>query len=209
MSDSGRNAQFERIGWLALCPLLAVSDTVVNALGISVAILISVPLCVAVILAVRRRLTGDMLLAGSMLIVAGSLACIELLMTAWFRDLRQSLGIFVPLIVANVVLIGRMQRSSPAGTVVVDAFKLSISVAAALLVLSLARELVGRGSLFHGAGLLNPAVAALETKIFSVDMGFLLALLPPGAFISLGLLLAARNWLARIRSADKTLSELP
>ena len=73
-----------------------------------------------------------------------------------------------------------------------------IGIALTLLALGLARELVGRGSLLNGAGaLLGSWAQRLELKVFSVDMGFLLAMLPPGAFISLGLLIAARNWLAR------------
>jgi electron transport complex protein RnfE len=79
--------------------------------------------------------------------------------------------------------------------------RISIGIALTLLALGLARELVGRGSLLNGAGaLLGTWAQQFEVKVFSVDMGFLLAMLPPGAFISLGLLIAARNWLARPRS---------
>ena len=78
------------------------------------------------------------------------------------------------------------------------AMRLSLAIAAMLLVLGVARELVGRGSVLHDAGLMFGVWArAFETKVFSVDMGFLLGMLPPGAFISLGLLLALLNWLRR------------
>lgn len=182
---------------LALCPLLAVSDTVVNALGLAAAILIIVPLATVALTSMRGLLSEESRLAASMLLVAGIAACSELLMRAYFHDLRESLGIYLPLVASNLVIIEHLQTEHAGGGAALrHSFKVATVIAVILLVLGIARELVGRGSLLHGAGsLLGDWAGQLETKVFPVDLGFLLAMLPPGAFISLGLLIAARNWL--------------
>lgn len=201
MTEPLRRSRFDSIPWIALCPLLAISDTVVNALGMSAAILLIVPLATLTMLPLRRWLAEDTLLPAAMLLLAGMVACVELLMTAWFHDLRQMLGIYLPLVVANIVIAsllttGQLHSPEPeGGNPLWNSAKLSLGMALTLFALSLTRELVGRGSLLHGADMLGPWAAAWEMKVFRVDMGFLLAMLPPGAFISLGLLLAARNWL--------------
>jgi Na+-translocating ferredoxin:NAD+ oxidoreductase subunit E len=194
---------------LALCPALAVSDTVVNALGLGIAILIIIPTCFALTGAVRlvigRRLGEDSVLAINVLLFAAVIACAELLMRAWFHDLRQALGIFLPLILANLAVLHELQtRATRAVTSAARAFKLSAYIAATLLILGIARELVGRGSLLHDAAhLLGKRADGLEMNVFSVDMGFLLAMLPPGAFIALGLLIAARNRAAELRATPR------
>lgn len=186
---------------LALCPLLAVSDTIVNAIGIAAAVMVVVPLATVVMLAIRRWLQDEATLPVGILLIATLIASIELLMHAWFNDLFISLGPFLVLIAANLVIVDHIQsRASTPRDEVVGALSIAIGIGLTLLVLGVARELVGRGSLLHGAGLLGPWAHGLESTVFRVDMGFLLAMLPPGAFISFGLLIAARNWLAQRRS---------
>jgi Na+-translocating ferredoxin:NAD+ oxidoreductase subunit E len=189
---------------LALCPLLAVSDTVVSAFGLGIAVLIIVTVSSALMTLIRGVLSEENVLAASLLLLAGVIGCIELLMRAWLHDMHESLGIFLPLIVSNLVIVEHLQaRPTPPGRSMVRGLKLALSIVIALLVLGFARELVGRGSLLHGAdSVLGPWARQLEMKVFSVDMGFLLAMLPPGAFISLGLALAARNWISARRSAN-------
>jgi Na+-translocating ferredoxin:NAD+ oxidoreductase subunit E len=189
---------------LALCPLLAVSDTVVNAFGLGVAVVIIVVLSSAVMSVIRGLLSDESALAAGMLLVAGVIGCVELLMRAWFHDLRESLDVFLPLVVSNLVIIEHVQaQHARRGEAVLRSLKLALSIALALIVLGFARELVGRGSLLHSAGfVLGPWAERLEMKVFSVDMGFLLAMLPPGAFISLGLALAARNWIIARRTSN-------
>lgn len=182
---------------LALCPLVAASDTVVNAIGAGVLVLTIAPLTALAIAPARRALTSDIRFAAALLVFAGVAACIEILLRAYFHDLHGALGVFAPLIVANIALAALLALDTqPASTLCI--LRLSLAIAAALLVLGAARELVGRGSLFHDAGLLLGAWAQpFEMKVFRVDMGFLLGMLPPGAFIALGLLLALRNWWVR------------
>jgi electron transport complex protein RnfE len=186
---------------LALCPLLAVSDTVVKAIGFSVVVLLLLPLSTILFGVIRRRLDVTIALAASLLIAAGLVTASELLLQAWFHDLGASFTVFLPLLAVNVIMIDHAIEP-PAGLAraLKRSVRISIGIALTLLALGLARELVGRGSLLNGAGtLLGSWAQGLEIKVFSVDMGFLLAMLPPGAFISLGFLIAARNWLARRR----------
>jgi electron transport complex protein RnfE len=187
---------------IAVCPLLAMSDTVVDALGIGAVVLIVVPLATALLLLLRSRLTDETALAASMLTLAALVAGVELLLSAWFSELRTSLTLFVPLIVSNLIVVHHLSvRHESFGAAFVGSVRIAIGIAITLLPLGIARELVGRGSLLHDAGNLLGAWASwAETAVFRVDMGFLLAMLPPGAFISFGLLLAARNWIRQRRS---------
>ena len=189
---------------LALCPLLAVSDTVVKAIGFGVAVLLLLPLATLLFGIVRRWLDVTISLSASLLISAGLVTASELLLQAWFHDLGASFTVFLPLLAVNVIMADHA-IAPPAGlaSALNRSVRISIGIALTLLALGFARELVGRGSLLNGAGaLLGSWAQRFEIKVFSVDMGFLLAMLPPGAFISLGLLIAARNWLARRRSLD-------
>lgn len=183
---------------LALCPLLAVSDTLVKALGFSALVLVIFPLATLLLSAIRRWLDDAIVLPASLLVTAGLVTAAELFMRAWFHDLGVSFGVFLPLLAVNIVVIDHMQTPAPErGTALIRSVRIALGITLTLIALSLARELVGRGSLLSGAGaLLGNWADQLEVKVFSVDMGFLLALLPPGAFISLGLLIAVRNWIA-------------
>jgi electron transport complex protein RnfE len=187
---------------IAVCPLLAMSDTVVDAVGIGAVVLIVVPLATALLLSLRSFLTEEIAIAASLLTLAALVAVVELLLSAWFSELRTSLTLFVPLIVSNLIVIHHLRaRHENFGAAFVGSARIAIGIAITLLPLSIARELVGRGSLLHDAGNLLGAWASwAETSVFRVDMGFLLAMLPPGAFISFGLLLAARNWIRQRRS---------
>ncbi|MFC4314893.1 Rnf-Nqr domain containing protein [Steroidobacter flavus] len=183
---------------LALCPLLAVSDTVVKALGFSTLVLVIFPLATLLLSAIRRWLDDAIVLPASLLVTAGLVTAAELFMRAWFHDLGASFGVFLPLLAVNIVVVDHIQTpAADRGTALIRSVRIALGIALTLIALGLARELVGRGSLLSGAGaLLGSWADRLEIKVFSVDMGFLLAMLPPGAFISLGLLIAVRNWIA-------------
>lgn len=178
---------------IAVCPLLAMSDTVANALGIGAAVLIVVPLATVVLVLLRSQLTNETALAATMLTVAALVACVELLMSAYMSETRTALNLFLPLVVSNMIVVHHLQvRHDAPGDAVIGSIRIAVGIAITLLPLGIARELVGRGSLLHAAGW-------SEISVFRVDMGFMLAMLPPGAFIAFGLLLAARNWLIHRR----------
>jgi electron transport complex protein RnfE len=123
-------------------------------------------------------------------------------MRAWLSELRTALNLFLPLIVSNLVIVQYLQaRHETAGRAFGGSLRIAVGIAITLLPLGIARELVGRGSLLHDAHtLLGSWAGWSEVGVFRVDMGFMLAMLPPGAFIAFGLLLAARNWLLHRRS---------
>jgi electron transport complex protein RnfE len=136
-----------------------------------------------------------------MLTLAALVACVELLLSAWFSELRTSLALFVPLVVSNLIVVQHLyaRHESVAGAVA-GSLRIALGIAITLLPLGIARELVGRGSLMHDASTLVGAWTSwAQISVFRVDMGFLLAMLPPGAFIAFGLLLAARNWFIQRR----------
>ncbi|HEX2493802.1 MAG TPA: Rnf-Nqr domain containing protein [Steroidobacter sp.] len=191
---------------LAMCPLLGVCDTAVNGLGMGAIVVIVALAGAALFTLVRPLLTEETQFAGAFLTLAGVVACLETLLLAYFYDLQAALGAFTPLVPANVALAGALtaERDARSGALA-RAAMVGAAAALMLIILGCARELVGRGSLLHDAGLMFGLWARpLEIKVFRVDMGFLLGMLPPGAFISLGLLLALRNWAARRRSDDPT-----
>ncbi|MDY0066073.1 MAG: Rnf-Nqr domain containing protein [Steroidobacteraceae bacterium] len=188
---------------LAMCPALAVSDTVVNAVGLGLTALVCGPLTAVTFGALRSRLTPQTSIAGLLLLSSGAVASVELLMRAYSPILYTNIWPFVALFSVNFALLDALmaERSTAKSTRAV--LRLCAILALALLLLGIARELVGRGSILHGAGAtFGDWAQALETKVFAVDMGFLLGMLPPGAFIALALLIAALNWLKRAHSAS-------
>lgn len=182
---------------LALCPALAVSDTTIGALGLGAAALLACVLTCA-IASCLRRLPEQVQWPIGVFVLAATVSAISLWLDAWLPELHRALGIFLPLLIANAAILRRTRES--AGLALPAAAMLGLrtggTLAIVLLMLALARELVGRGSILHDAGrLLSHTTGTSDLQLFRADLGFLLAMLPPGAFISLGLLLAARNWL--------------
>ncbi len=183
-----------------LCPALALSDTVVHAFGLSLVLIITTPLAALCYALVQRRLDIHLRIAGAMLLLAGLIGGAELLARAYAYSLYTPLALFAPLAALNGVLLASWldDTGSPAA-LIRRTTRATASLAAMLMLLGAARELVGRGSLLHGASaVLGDWAAPLEMNVFDVDMGFLLAMLPPGAFIAAGVLLALRNsWVRR------------
>jgi electron transport complex protein RnfE len=194
---------------LGLCPLLAVSNTVVNALGLGLATLLTLCLSNLTVSLCRGILRPEIRIPAFVLIIASVVTVIQLLMQAWFHDLYRVLGIFIPLIVTNCAIIGRAEafaarnRALPS---LVDGFATGLGFCLALLALGAIREVIGRGTLMSQAGLMFGDFGdSLQLTLIPDHPGFLLSLLPPGAFISLGLLIATRNWLesSRLKRKDQ------
>ena len=184
---------------LGLCPLLAVTGTVVNGLGLGLATTLTLVFSNLAISLARGILRPEIRIPAYVLIIASVVTAIQLLMQAWFYDLYQVLGIFIPLIVTNCAIIGRAEafasRNTPLPSLV-DGFATGLGFCLALVLLGALREVVGRGTLFSQAGLMFGRWAEhLQLTVIPHHPGFLLAILPPGAFIGLGVLIAGRNWL--------------
>ena len=198
---------------LGLCPLLAVSNTATNALGLGLAtmmVLVLTNLCVSMS---RGILRSEIRIPAYVLIIASVVTVTELAMQAFFYDLYKVLGIFIPLIVTNCVIIGRAEAFASRNPVlpsVYDGLATGMGFAAVLLVLGASRELLGRGSLFSRIDmLLGQSFQGLELQIIPNHPGFLLAVLPPGAFIALGMLVALKNYLDERRALKKAISSAP
>ena len=182
---------------LGLCPLLAVSASVVNSLGLAAAtlfVLISSNLCVSV---VRNVVSDTIRLPVFVMIIAASVTAIELLMQAYTYELYQILGIFLPLITTDCIILGRADAfaaKNPVLPSIYDGFIMGVGFGAVLVVLGAIRELLGTGGLFANMQLLFGETARHWHVVFSADYpALLLAILPPGAFIVTGFLIAGKN----------------
>ena len=182
---------------LGLCPLLAVTNTVINGLGLGLATILTLVASNGFISLLRNQIPDEARLPVFVMIIASIVTVIELSMNAWFHDLYLILGIFIPLIVTNCSIIGRAEAfaaRNSVGPALLDGLMMGLGFTAVLVVLGGMRELIGQGTLFSQAELMFGDVA----KNFSITViddyrGFLLALLPPGAFIGLGLIVALKN----------------
>lgn len=182
---------------LGLCPLLAVSSTVTNALGLGLATLAVLVGSNVTVSLIRDYVPKEVRIPVFVMIIAALVTCVQLLMNAYAYGLYLSLGIFIPLIVTNCIIIGRAEAFASKNAVLpaaLDGLWMGLGMTSVLVVLGAMRELIGNGTLFDGADLLlGPWAAALRIEVFQFDSQFLLALLPPGAFIGVGFLIALKN----------------
>ncbi|NDL63107.1 electron transport complex subunit E [Acerihabitans arboris] len=182
---------------LGLCPLLAVSNTLTNALGLGLATTLVLACTNAWISAFRRWVPAEIRIPIYVMIIAAVVSIVQMLMNAYAFGLYQSLGIFIPLIVTNCIVVGRAEAYASRNPVVLSALDgaaMGLGATCALLVLGAAREVLGNGTLFDGADqLLGGWAKSLRIEVFHPDSPFLLAMLPPGAFIGLGFMLAGKH----------------
>ncbi|NAZ68554.1 electron transport complex subunit E [Vibrio toranzoniae] len=198
---------------LGLCPLLAVSSTVTNALGLGIAtllVLVGSNVCVSL---VRNHVPKEVRIPVFVMIIASLVTCVQLLMNAYAYGLYLSLGIFIPLIVTNCIIIGRAEAFASKNEVLPaaqDGFWMGLGMTSVLVVLGAMREVIGNGTLFDGADLLlGDWASVLRIQIFEFDNSFLLALLPPGAFIGVGFLIALKNIIDNQAKARQPKQEKP
>lgn len=192
---------------LGLCPLLAVSGTVVNAIGLGLATTLTLVFSNLAVSLSRGVLRPEIRIPAFVLIIASVVTVIQLLMQAWFHDLYRVLGIFIPLIVTNCAIIGRAEafasRNGPVASAI-DGLATGLGFCLALVALGAVREIVGRGTLLSQARLMFGEMGeSMQLTLVPDHPGFLLAMLPPGAFIALGFLVAGRNWLDSRKAGAK------
>lgn len=182
---------------LGLCPLMAVTTNVVNGLGLGIATLVTLLASNLLISLSRNYIRDEIRIPVFVLIIASNVTAIEMLMQAYFHDLHTILGIFIPLIVTNCIIIGRAEAFAAKNEVpyaALDGFMMGIGFLLVLVVLGGLRELLAQGTLFAEAHIMFGEAARGMTLRISDDFhGLLLAALPPGAFIGLGMLLALKN----------------
>lgn len=182
---------------LGLCPLLAVTATTVNGLGLGIATLLTLVLSSLIVSLIRNYVKPEVRIPVFVLIIASVVTAIELAMNAYFHELYKILGIFVPLIVTNCAILGRAEAFASKTTpdkAAFDAFAMGLGFMAVLVVLGAMREILGQGTFMVQAHLMFGEIGhALSFTLIEDYRGFLLAVLPPGAFIGLGLLIAVKN----------------
>ncbi|MFQ3218911.1 MAG: electron transport complex protein RnfE [Paraglaciecola sp.] len=204
--------EFKRLSWqglwknnpalvqlLGLCPLLAVTATLTNGLGLGLATTLVLVGSNTTVSIIRNIVPNEIRIPIFVMIIAAFVTIVQLLMNAYTFQLYQALGIFIPLIVTNCAIIGRAEAyasKNPVGYAAFDGLMMGLGFTFILVVLGAMREVLGYGTLFAGAELLLGDWASnLKITVFTTDTPFLLAILPPGAFLGMGLLIALKNLL--------------
>lgn len=186
---------------LALCPLLAVTSTATNGLGMGLATLFVLVISNITIALFKDIITPEVRIPVFVLIIAAVVTIVDMFINAWLHELYKVLGLFIPLIVTNCAILGRAESFASKNTIrlsIIDGFAMGLGFIFILVVLGAFREILGSGTLFANAALLlGESFSFLETVFIEEYRGFLLMILPPGGFLALGFILAAKRQLDR------------
>jgi electron transport complex protein RnfE len=184
---------------LGLCPLLAISNSVVNALSLGLATTLVMTLSGSAVAAIREIIPNEARIPVYVLIIAVLVTIVQFLMNAYVYSLYLVLGIFIPLIVTNCIVLARAEAFASKNGIrasALDGIAMGLGLTAVLTILGGVREILGHGTLLSGIDMVfGEAAKAMVITVVPGYHGFLIAILPPGAFITLGLLIAAKNWL--------------
>jgi electron transport complex protein RnfE len=182
---------------LGLCPLLAVSTNLVNAVSLGLATIIVMLLSNLAVSALRALIPYEIRIPVFILIIAALVTVIDLAFNAFLHDLYLVLGIFIPLIVTNCIVLARVEAFAAKNglrAAALDGLTMGIGFVWVIGLFGAVREMIGQGTLFSGIEMIFPTLSGIQ--VLPVDYpGFLIAILPPGAFFVLGALIACRNWL--------------
>ncbi|HEY6897473.1 MAG TPA: electron transport complex subunit E [Rhodocyclaceae bacterium] len=181
---------------LGMCPTLAVTTSFTNAFSLGLATALVMALSNGTSSALRAFIPYEIRIPVFILVIAALVTIVDLAFNAWLHDMYLILGIFIPLIVTNCIVLARIEAFAAKNPVLQstwDGFATGFGLTMVLGVLGAAREFIGQGTLFSGIEMIIPGTHVLQ--ILPEDYGFLIGILPPGAFILLGMMIAARNWL--------------
>jgi electron transport complex protein RnfE len=182
---------------LALCPLIAVTSTATNGLGMGLASLVVLVASNLIISMLRGIISNEVRIPVFVLLIATIVTLVDMGMNAWLHDLHKVLGLFIPLIVTNCAILGRAEAfasQQPVREATLDGLMMGIGFTIALVLLGAFREILGSGTLFADASLLlGQSFSFMEISFASDYRGFLLMILPPGGFIALGFLLVGKR----------------
>lgn len=182
---------------LALCPLLAVTGTATNGLGMGLATMVVMIASNALVSVCRHLIPPEIRIPIFVLLIAVLVTLVDIFLNAWMHELHKVLGLFIPLIVTNCVILGRAEAfasKQPLLAAVWDGLMMGLGFTFAMVVLGMARELIGNGNLFENASvLLGEGFRFMETKLIADYKGFLIMILPPGGFIMLGFMVAGKR----------------
>jgi len=186
---------------LALCPLIAVTSTATNGLGMGLATLAVLVISNFVIASLRNIISSEVRIPVFVLLIATIVTLVDMGMNAWLHDLHKVLGLFIPLIVTNCAILGRAESFAsqrPVLASTMDGFMMGLGFTFALVILGAFREILGSGTLFADASLLlGDMFSFLQISFSGEYRGFLLMILPPGGFLALGLILDGKRLIDR------------
>jgi electron transport complex protein RnfE len=198
--------------YLALCPLLAVTVTATNGLGMGLATLAVLVSTNGIISVTRHLIPSEVRIPIFVLLIAAVVTVVDMVMNAWLHELHKVLGLFIPLIVTNCAILGRAESFAsrqPVAPSLWDGFMMGLGFTMALVVLGAAREIASAGTLFANASLLlGDGFKFIELTLIPDYKGFLLMALPPGGFIMLAFIIAGKRLLDRKRVANKAQAAL-
>jgi len=189
---------------LGLCPLLAVTSTVVNALGLGIATTLVLIITNVTISLIRDFVRPEIRMPVFVLVIAVAVTIAQIIMQAYFYELYLIIGLYIALITTNCTIMARAEAFASKNGVresFLDGLFMGLGFTLVLLTLGAMRELIGYGTLFQQFNLLfGSAASTMKITVFHDYPGFLLAILPPGAFIGLGLIIAVKNIIDARRS---------
>ena len=193
---------------LGLCPTLAVTTTAVNGLSLGLATALVMAAANGAVSPVRTFIPSEIRVPVFILVIAALVTVIDLSINAFAHPLHKVLGIFIPLIVVNCIVLARVEsfaaKNAPTPSIV-DGFSMGLGLTLVLGLLGAMREIVGKGTLFSGLDLaFGPGAKQFILTVIPDYHGFLLAVLPPGAFLGLGSLIALRNWIEMRKAAKQS-----
>ena len=188
---------------IGMCATMAITTSLFNGIGMGLSVLVILTCCNVVISLIRKVIPNDIRLAIFVLVIAGFVTIVDLLLQAYVPALSASLGVFIPLIVVNCIIIGRAEafcQKNPVGPSFFDGLGYTL----VLIAMCVIRELLGKGS--FGTGIINTIDGVIGTgngiQIFPSEYGALVLTLPIGGFITLGCLIALMQYALR-KSAEK------
>ncbi|MDO4750035.1 MAG: electron transport complex subunit E [Eubacteriales bacterium] len=189
---------------LGMCSVLAITTSFFNGIGMGVSVTVILTLCNIVISLLRKIIPNNIRIAVFVVVIAGFVTIVDLVLQAFVPALSESLGVFIPLIVVNCIIIGRAESFASKNTLgpsMLDGFFQGLGYTWVLVVMCVIRELLGSGT--FGAGLLN---SGNGIRIFPAEYGALLMVLPVGGFLTLGCLIAATQYILNRAKEKKALT---
>ncbi|MCK9990939.1 MAG: electron transport complex subunit E [Rugosibacter sp.] len=201
MNDISKNGLWQQnailVQLLGLCPVLAISTTLVNAVSLGLATILVMLLANLAIASLRTLIPYEIRIPVFVLIIAALVTVVDLSLNAFLHDLYVMLGIFIPLIVTNCIVLARVEAfaaKNGLAAATLDGAMMGVGFLWVIALIGGLRELIGQGTLFSGIEMIFPSLTHIQ--LLPADYpGFLVMMLPPGAFFTLGLLIAGRNWL--------------
>ena len=193
---------------LGMCPVLMMSSNIVNGVSFGIATALVMLISGAAVASMRQFVPNEIRTPIFILIIAALVTVVDLLMNSYMHGLYVVLGIFIPLITTNCIVLARAEAFASKNGVAqsaFDGFFMGIGLTLVLAVLGAGRELIGKGTLLSGIDLLfGPAAKTWVIHVVPAEQNyqFLLAILPPGAFIALGFLIAGKMALDRRADAS-------